>query len=155
MRYQQHVFMIAVCSLPCLVKDSECVHVNIMCCLSHTQACMGKQQSCRRECSCSMSVEVTVWHDPLNKQQMQSYSLWQIHTWCNAHILPLTEAETLTYIHTCIKYMHYTWPCPDNGAHLRYNLCDSGKPKRWIDISCSMSSWHWYFTQSLSDCRWN
>lgn len=85
MRDQQHVFVIAVCLLPCLVKDSQCVHVNIMSCLSHTHACMGKQQSCRRECSCSMSGGATLWRDPLNNRCSHTHSGKYPHDQTHTH----------------------------------------------------------------------
>lgn len=55
----------------------------------------GKQQSCRRECSGSMSGESTVWHDPLNNRCSHTHSGKYAH-W-------LTKAKT--YSHTCTKYM--------------------------------------------------
>lgn len=119
MRDQQHVFMIAVCLLPCLVKDSECVHVNIMCCLSHThtQAMMGKQQSCRRECSCSMSGEATIWHDPLNNRCRRAHTLWQLHTQWNTLTPILTNKKKRKRSHTSTHapntQLYCMWPCPE------------------------------------------
>lgn len=115
MRDQQHVFMIAVCLLPCVVKDSQCVHVNIMCCHTHrhTHGCMGKQQWCRRECSCSMSGEATYWHDPLNNRcsftpllirantHTRAHTYTHTHSGTHTYTLWLTEAKTLPSVHTC------------------------------------------------------
>ncbi len=100
------------------------------------------------------SVEAKVWHDPLNNRCSLTHS--GKHTQDATHTYPLllTEAKSLPYIYTCTKYTSLTWPCPDNGTHLRYNLCDSGKQNRWDAQSSWISSWHWYSDLSLSGSIW-
>lgn len=116
---------------------------------------MGKQQSGRRECSCSKSGEVTVWHDPPNNRCSLTHSGKYTHDKAHTYPLLLTEAKSLPYIYTCTKYMRFMWPCPYNGTHLRYNLCDSGKQNRWDAHSSWISSWHWYSDLLLSGGSWH
>lgn len=73
-----------------------CKHYVLSHTQTHTHGCMGKQQWCRRECSCSMSGEATYWHDPLNNRCTRTHTQW------NTHItIWLTEAKTLPNVHTC------------------------------------------------------
>lgn len=53
---QEHVFKTAVCLSLSLVKDYQCVYVNIMRCVSHTHAVLAVRENSIRVGGCAVAV---------------------------------------------------------------------------------------------------
>jgi len=82
--------------------------IQTLCAVFHTHGCMGKQHSCRRECSSGMSDEATVWHDPINNRCSHTHAGKSMHDETRPYLLWLTEAKrhphSITNAHnTCAK----------------------------------------------------
>lgn len=123
---------------------------------------MGKQQSCRRECSCSVSGGATVWHDPLNNRCSLAHSGKHTHTHeRNTHARTHTNRSRNAPIHPHMHKIHALYVTSPR----RWHPPTLQSVWQWKQMSCPfffflvfffsfwISSWYWYSDLSLSGYR--